>query len=404
MKIILVADGRSPITKRWIESVRRLKTEVILVSTYHCEPVKDIDGFYCLPVAFAKYAGSQASSRTSSESPNPPKKKGGLIKRFRPLFMRLRYIIGPMTVWWYGLKFRIIVKKERPNLVHALRIPFEGMMAAWTPKQVPFAVSIWGNDLTLHASGSPLMKRMTRKTLERANGLCSDANRDVRLAKIWGFDNEKPTCVVPGNGGISQPAIKISAELAAEKLLWLPRGHTFVINPRGFRTGSVRSDTFFQCIPLVISQRPDAFFLCCSMAGQPEAQEWIDRLKIWDVVMLLPTITQQELWGLFTKAKVTVTVSEHDGTPNSLLEAMTCGCFPIGGDIESMREWITPGANGMLVNPDDPTQLAAAIVSALSNETLRENAAALNMKIIEERAEISSVSTAIGVFYQQLSD
>lgn len=41
---------------------------------------------------------------------------------------------------------------------------------------------------------------------------------------------------------------------------------------------------------------------------------------------------------LFRLADVTVSLSEDDGTPNTLLEAVACGCFPIAGDIESVRE------------------------------------------------------------------
>ena len=36
MKILLIADGRSPITRRWIESMRAANIEVYLASTYPC--------------------------------------------------------------------------------------------------------------------------------------------------------------------------------------------------------------------------------------------------------------------------------------------------------------------------------------------------------------------------------
>ena len=33
----------------------------------------------------------------------------------------------------------------------------------------------------------------------------------------------------------------------------------------------------------------------------------------------------------------------HDGTPNTLLEGMACGCLPVAGDLDSIREWLKPG-------------------------------------------------------------
>ena len=81
---------------------------------------------------------------------------------------------------------------------------------------------------------------------------------------------------------------------------------------------------------------------------------------------------------------------------------MTIGCFPVAGDIESLREWITPGVNGLLVDPGSPEELANAILSAMYNEGMRSRAARLNRGIVQERAEASRVQTEIEVFYQSL--
>ena len=399
MRLLLIADGRSPITARWIESIGRLNIQLIFVSTYPCRRPETAEAFYVLPAAFARYAGSQI--RKDSGASN---KAGGngTIKRFRNLFMRVRGLFGPLTLPFYRRKLRRIIRQTQPDLVHALRIPFEGMLGAGVPPNIPFAVSIWGNDLTLHAKSSPLMSWATRQTLHRADGLLSDTARDIRLARVWGLTQSKPTLEVPGNGGLDFCAVRTTAIEGKSSLYWLPTDRHIVINPRGFRPGSVRSDTFFKSIPLILSIFPDTLFLCPSMEGQPEALAWIEQLKIEKSVILLPTLKQSDLWPLFMRAEVTVSISQHDGTPNSLLEAMALGCFPIAGDIESMREWITPGRNGMLVDPNEPEQLAAAVVSTLKNPELQERAAVLNEEIIRSRVEISAVTPSIGVFYNRL--
>ena len=71
------------------------------------------------------------------------------------------------------------------------------MLAAYTPPEIPLAVSTWGNDLTYHGRGSPLMRSFTIRTLRRADGLLADAQRDLRLGRQWGFDPEKPVLEVP---------------------------------------------------------------------------------------------------------------------------------------------------------------------------------------------------------------
>ena len=82
---------------------------------------------------------------------------------------------------------------------------------------------------------------------------------------------------------------------------------------------------------------------------------------------------------------------------------MACGCFPIAGDIESLREWIIPGVNGLLVEPDKAQGLADALLFALDNAELRASAAEYNLRLIAERAEVNLVRAQIQVFYQRIA-
>jgi glycosyltransferase involved in cell wall biosynthesis len=158
--------------------------------------------------------------------------------------------------------------------------------------------------------------------------------------------------------------------------------------------------TFFQSIPLVAERMPEVLFVCPGMAGETEAERWVERLKLNDHVVLLPGLPQSQLWGLFSRCPVSVSLTTHDGTPNTLLEAMACGSFPIAGDIESLREWLIPGQNGLLVEPQNPAAAAEAIVQALENDALRQKAVEKNLQLIQERAEVNQVRPQVQVFYQ----
>ena len=398
MHVFLVADGRSPITRRWIAGLGALQHETTLVSTFPCPPVEGVRETYVLPVAFSGMAGSQAGGK----APDPAvSQKRKTVSKARLPLLRLRYLLGPLSLSFYAGRFRSLLRAVQPDIVHALRIPFEGMLASYTPGGTPLLVSVWGNDLTLHAGGSSLMRSFTTRTLRRANGLIADTYRDIRLAKSWGFPEQGSTLVVPGSGGIDLLELHTPTVQRQDNLNGISEGTPLVINPRGFRPGSVRNDTFFQAVPLILERKPEVQFLCAAMAGQPEAIQWIERLRIEKSVHLLPYIPQSQLWDLFTRSEISVSVSEHDGTPNSLLEAMACGCFPIAGDIESLREWITPGVNGLLVEPKRPQSLAEAVLLALENPTFRSHAAELNLEIIRRRAEINLVRTQIEIFYRR---
>jgi glycosyltransferase involved in cell wall biosynthesis len=81
---------------------------------------------------------------------------------------------------------------------------------------------------------------------------------------------------------------------------------------------------------------------------------------------------------------------------------MACGCFPIAGDLESIREWITPEVNGLLINPADEQALADAILRALNDDDLREQAVRENQKIIAERAEYNQSMARAENFYRAI--
>jgi glycosyltransferase involved in cell wall biosynthesis len=138
------------------------------------------------------------------------------------------------------------------------------------------------------------------------------------------------------------------------------------------------------------------------MEAEPQARRWLDELGIAGSVALLPRQTRLQMAELFRQNGVAVSPSTHDGTPNTLLEAMACGCFPVAGDLESIREWITPGVNGLLFDPGDPCSLADAVLLALEQPNLRQQAQQQNARLISQRAEHGKVMAEAEVFYQRL--
>jgi glycosyltransferase involved in cell wall biosynthesis len=82
---------------------------------------------------------------------------------------------------------------------------------------------------------------------------------------------------------------------------------------------------------------------------------------------------------------------------------MACGCFPIAGDLESIREWITPDENGLLFDSNDTQSIASALIDAIENKNLRDKAAGLNRSIISARAEYKQNMQRVEDFYRSVS-
>lgn len=396
MRLLFVADGRSPTALNWISYFLAQGYEVHLASTFDCSADPRLASFNITPAAFSEL---KKARRTVTEASVPGKSVnrggslwGGAAVRARTL---ARQWLGPLTLPAAARRLRILIEHVQPHLVHAMRIPYEGMLAALAQPEAPLLISIWGNDFTLHAPSTPLMRFYTRLAMQRAAALHADCRRDVRLARAWGFAGRE-AIVLPGAGGIQ-------LDLFTPKDDAMPGdGLLRVINPRGIRS-YVRNDTFFQAIPLVLAKQPQVRFLCPTMAGDAQVLRWVDQLGIAANVELLPQQKRSEMAALFQVSQVVVSPSTHDGTPNTLLEAMACGCFPVVGDLESLREWITPGVNGLLVDAGDAPALAQAILSALEHPELRTQARKHNARLIAERAEFGAVMAEAERFYQKLT-
>lgn len=366
MRLLFVADGRSPIAINWIRYFVDRGDEVYLASTFACQPKLDLAGLDITPVAFS------GTKRPSDSTVSRPASSRTLNLR-----TAIRHTLGPLTIARSAKKLRAVIERVKPELIHAMRVPYEGMLAADAYIGIPLLVSIWGNDFTLHAPSTQLMAHYTRWTMQVADALHADCQRDIRLAQTWGFAPKKRTLVIPGNGGVHTHIFYPPEKLVQEPV---------VINPRGFRV-YVRNDVFFKSIPLVLKEVPAARFLCTSMAGEPQALQWIEELGIAHAVELLEPVPHAQMAEVYRRAAVLVSPSIHDGTPNTLLEGMACGCIPVAGDMESLREWITDGENGLLTDATDPSRLAGSIIKALKHSDLREQAAGLNAKRIAEEAE-----------------
>ncbi|MGD2027729.1 MAG: glycosyltransferase family 4 protein [Anaerolineales bacterium] len=390
MRIIYIADGRSPTARNWVTHFITPGNQVHLISTSDCTLIPGLASFHVLPVAFS---GTGANATESGGVTG----RLSTLRRMAPMGMRtfIRQWLGPLTLPAAVRRLNVLVEEIQPDLVHAMRYPFEGIMAAQAQPDAPLIVSVWGNDFTLHARSSPLIGWHTRRALARTDALHTDCQRDLHLARQLGFPGGKPAVVLPGAGGVRTEIFFPPEEPR-------PPHPPVIINPRGFRT-YIRNDTFFHAVPAVLAEHPAARFLCPAMAHEPQAKKWVEELQLQESVELMPRIPHGQMADLYRRAHLVVSPSTHDGTPNTLLEALACGCFPVAGDIESIREWFTSGENALLVNPADPRALADAILHALDDRPLRVAARQANLELIAARADYQTVMAQVEEFYAEVA-
>jgi glycosyltransferase involved in cell wall biosynthesis len=86
-------------------------------------------------------------------------------------------------------------------------------------------------------------------------------------------------------------------------------------------------------------------------------------------VRFLHDVPNADLPGLYNSAGVLTTPSFYEGFGLPALEAMSFGTPVVVSDRASLPEVV--GDAGLLVNPDDPEEIAQALGRALNDGTLR---------------------------------
>lgn len=410
MRICFIADGRSPITHQWVNYFPGAGHEVHLISTFPCD-ARPMPGVRVVQFALAFTQAMGANVVSGPDGSERDKQSDGLRPfRWRTVSQVLRRLdLGSLWLKWVA-PFSAIrlsggvlryVKSVQPDLVHALRIPCEAELAALAHCS-PLIVSVWGNDFTFVAGHSVVHGILTRHTLRRTDALTCDCQRDMHLARRWGLPADRFIGEFLTSGGVRLDIFnRDGTGDRLRKQLGIPAKAPVVLNPRGSR-GYVRTDTFFRAIPAILRSYPDAIFVCVAMRQQTAAQAWVDQYGIEDSVRLMDPVPHHQMAQYYKLADIMISPTVHDGTPNTLVEGMACGCFPVYSDLPPTREWIEDGKNGKLFDPNRAASLADATVVALADPGLRQRAAEINWQLVNQRVDYARVMPRVEGFYKRV--
>jgi glycosyltransferase involved in cell wall biosynthesis len=112
-----------------------------------------------------------------------------------------------------------------------------------------------------------------------------------------------------------------------------------------------------------------------------EAQQLVRELKIEASVIF--TDFRQDVPDVLHALDIYCLPSLWEGLPIGVLEAMAMGKAVVASSIKATREIVEPGVNGLLVPPQDPGQLAAAIARLAASPALRRTLGARAYQTIQ---------------------
>jgi glycosyltransferase involved in cell wall biosynthesis len=120
-------------------------------------------------------------------------------------------------------------------------------------------------------------------------------------------------------------------------------------------------------------------------------------------VSIFPQSSHDEMVKLMGRARIALALSTTDGTPNTMLEAMIMGAFPVQSDTGSTAEWIVDGENGFLVPPEYTDAASKAIRKAIGDGGLVDRAAGVNHELTRTKVDVSVIKPRVVQMYKQVA-
>ena len=259
-------------------------------------------------------------------------------------------------------RIRSVIRRLRPDIVHAHFASSYGVLAALTCGARPLVVSVWGSDVLQSAAASN-RRRLVRRALRRASLVTFDSD-DAGDAVAELAPSAHRTKLVFG------PARAWCAALRQDEPV--------ILSPRGLQD-IYRPEVVLGAFERFRRQWPDWTLevMTGGLAAPRDAPPG---------VRFVPRIPHEEMLEFFLRASAFCSVPRSDATAASLLEGMAAGSLPIVSDLPANRSWVTGGVNGLVVPVDDVVALAEAMSRAAADQELRLAAAAVNRERIAAEA------------------
>ena len=157
----------------------------------------------------------------------------------------------------------------------------------------------------------------------------------------------------------------------------------------------------------VIDKVKDALFVFIwhADADGKSLKDLARHLGIEDHVRFVGRVEHDSAALYHRSSEVMISISDRDSGPVALQEAMASGCVPVISDLECVRELISDGHNGLLVDPSCEGSIANALERLLLDDNMRNAMAERNWKtaekLLDQEKEMEKVE---GLYYQAIEE
>ncbi|MDO5981666.1 glycosyltransferase [Flavivirga spongiicola] len=326
-----------------------------------------------------------------------PNLKGRIFikKKFPRLYKKLSFLIENDVKKIFEEK----LKEIKPDLVHSFVLyisctPILKVMQKYY--DLPWIYSSWGSDL-YYFKEIPKYKQDILKVLSRINYLFADCKRDTSLARNLGFKGGF-LGVYPGGGGFNYKESDAYIRPISER-------KTILI--KGYQGRSGKAIEVLKALEAISNELKNYNIIV--FGGDEEVANYIvgqDLSKKLAVKTLLRKdfLPHNKILELMGEALIYIGNSNSDGMPNTLLEAIAQGAFPIqsnpGG---ASAEVIEHHENGLLIEDcNSIEEIKNHVLTVIENSELLERAFGINLNRVKPKFERALIKKQVLEAYKKV--
>ena len=296
-----------------------------------------------------------------------------------------------------------VVRTWRPHIVHTFSLDAAefyfvvrrdyhvGSEAKWVLQARGGADLAWSHL-------DPELREKIGQVLRACDQLLSDNTQNFRIARELGVCEEQLSSIgtVPGTGGIDV------RDLAAR---WdgLPSTRRVILWPKVYEWPWSKALPIYEALKLSWDRiQPCEVDM---LATTPDARMyyWTLPEHMRQACHLRDRVPRSEVLHAMTHARVMLAPSLVDGTPNSMFEAMAAGALPIVSPLETIIPLVEDERNVLFARNLYPEEIAAALIRAMTDDALVNEAAQRNLELVKRIANRDEVRARVVKFYESLA-
>lgn len=287
-----------------------------------------------------------------------------------------------------------IIKTINPDIIHSFEMQSCSYPILKTMNKYPkinWIYSCWGSDLFYYRNLTAHKNKII-KVLKRVNFLITDCNRDYFIAKELNFKGQFKG-VIPGGSGY---------ELDKFSPFYIPISERKLILIKGYQHNFGRAIEVVKSIQNCLNEL--SRYQIVLFSTHQIVIDYVKKNNLNFTIYNHNQLSQLEVMKLMGKSLIYIGNSISDGMPNTLLESIVMGSFPIQSNPGLVSEEIIENKkNGLIINdPYNNDEIIKCILFAINNFEMVKQAAVINSEIAKNRLEYNFIKDKINNIYSSI--